>query len=637
VVRPDRSGDRCGDRALTRRLAGGIVPRKERLFIAGMPQLIALKGNNNEAIFRDDADYRHFVSCLQKAAGSFDVGLHAYTLLTSQVYLLLSAGSKESLARFTQFLGRCYVAWFNKRHVRTGVLWEGRFRSCSVEPASYFLLCQKWIETRTPEGDSEPGDTPWNSLRAHTGHEALHFLTPHPVWLALAAEEPARWARYRQFLSTPLGASFISRVEDCLRQNCVLGTLNYCLELESQLHQPVRPRQSGRPRKHYPHRMNYWLWLEQEARSCIQGAAYREIRLPLLEAESGGGTEDWPANLRSEGTLCCLHAIAGDQGGASPCRLWYQGPMFRTDPQTGTQVEQFHQIGVEALGYGDIDIELEQLLIQYDLFQRFKLSPHLELQINTLGDPEDLLRYREILRRHIAPAMKSLNAVQTRIAASAPEALLALPGVLPSDLQVSAPLLFDCLGDKARIRFERLTRALQAAGVPYTHRANLFPQHPFYQHTFFEWQSTLSEVHALVCQGGRYDALASRVLQRETSAFGFAFMVEPMIRLAEQSHAGHRLENQRADIAVLNEGAASVGVALALGHALREAYPFLAVVNDFSNGRMAGKQARAVRNGARIVVCVENAGHADLLLTEVAERLSCPVDQVVHLARRALI
>ena len=137
----------------------------------------------------------------------------------------------------------------------------------------------------------------WSSL----GMPQLDFLTPHPVYQALAPDRPRRHARYLQFLAIPLGSAFIYRIEECLRQNCVLGPLNYCLELEERLHQPVRPRLSGRPRKHYPDKLNYWQWLEQEAESALQGLGYQEIRLPLLD-----GTVDqsqWASALRSEGTM----------------------------------------------------------------------------------------------------------------------------------------------------------------------------------------------------------------------------------------------------------------------------------------------------------------------------------------------
>lgn len=614
-----------------------ILPRKERLFIAGMPQMIAFKGNNNEAIFRDEDDYSFFLLCLKNAIRLHAVDVHAFSLHGSLVFLLLSTGDKAALARFTQYLGRCYVPYFNKRHGRSGVLWEGRYRSCSIEPASYFLLCQKYVETQA-EDSSGSELAAWNSGAAYCGEQALGFLTPHSAYLALAAEDEARYARYRQFLSMPLGASFIYRIEECLRQNCVLGTLNYCLELEERLHHPVRPRLSGRPRKHYPDKLNYWLWLEQEARAGIQGLGYQEIRLPLLSGSSGQEQGKWAAMLRSEGTMGCLTAIAEQHQTALPARLWYQGPMFRTHHLTGRQVEQYHQIGGEALGFSGVDIELEQLLIQYDLIQRLKLSSLIELQINTLGDTGDLERYRQVLRQHLSPGLALLSAEQQQEFSLAPETFLDVAAGFPEELLAGVPALSLSLSDASLHRFERLMHGLQVAGVPFTHRQDLFPHLPIYQQTFFEWQSAHLDAHPVVCRGGRYDEVASRIMGSATPACGFAFMVEPLIKLAEKARSALRLNTHGVDIVILNETPLVAGRAMLVGQALRSAYPYLAVVNDYSVGRWSSRQSRAMKSGARILVSLAPGEEvADLLSCDEGSRLRCGLSEVVGMVRHWLI
>lgn len=607
------------------------MPRKERLFVAGMPQLVAFKGNNNEIMFRDEDDARFFLSCLRNACARHVVRLHAFSLLQSQIFLLLTADDKAELARFIQFLGRSYVPWFNRRHGRSGVLWEGRYRSCSVEASNYFLLCQKYIELRA--GDQS--GAPWNSSGVYTGREALDFLTPHPLYLALAADAALRHSRYRQFLSVPLGSSFIYRIEECLRQNCVLGTLNYCLELENRLHVPVRPRSSGRPRKHYPDRLDYWLWFEQEASHCIKGFDYHEINLPLLDG--GAGREgEWAAMLRSDGTMGCLNVIAEQHIEDLPARLWYQGPMFRTHHLGGQQVEQYHQIGAEALGLGDIDIELEHLLIQHELIQRLKLPAHLELQINTLGSPEELQAYRLVLRAHFAPLLSGLDPLARASLESAPEVLLGdMPGV-PEALRQSAPALAPFLSDASLARFDRLTSALSAAGVSYTHRVDLFPHRPYYQQTFYEWHSPHLEARPVVCRGGRYDEVASRIMGRPTPACGFAFMVEPMIQLAEKSRSNRRPGSQRFDITILCDGTDDAWPVLHLARELREAFPYLSVVNDFGRGRVSAKRKRALKGGARLILSLQEVGRAELYDTTDHETVLCSLDETVSHVRRRL-
>ncbi len=65
-------------------------------------------------------------------------------------------------------------------------------------------------------------------------------------------------------------------------------------------------------------------------------------------------------------------------------RLWYTGPMFRHErPQKG-RYRQFHQVGVEALGFAGPDVDAELIVMCADLWQKLGIAP--TLQINTLGD-----------------------------------------------------------------------------------------------------------------------------------------------------------------------------------------------------------------------------------------------------------
>jgi histidyl-tRNA synthetase len=583
--------------------------------------MMALKGNNREALFCDADDYRFFLQCLGKACKQHPVRLHAHTLLERQIFLLLSAEDKTVLARFTQYLGRCYVPYFNRRHGRTGALWEGRYKSCSIEPDSYFLLCQKYMDSLA----ARDGLLSWSSSPAYQGELPLGFLSPHPAYLELASDAVARHAAYRQFLALPLAASFVFRIEACLQQNCVLGTLNYCLKLEEQLLQPVRPRQSGRPRKHFPDRLQYWLWLEQEAQSAIEGLAYQEIRLPLLESPDAAGGE---MVLRSEGTMGCLTAIADLKLADASARFWYQGPMFRTHHLTGHQVEQFHQIGAEAIGFPGLDIELEQLLLQHDLVQRLNLSSLTELQLNTLGSPEELERHRQCLRTYLVSACPDVLPRWQSILARCPETLLLEGAGLPADLRANAPSIRQSLSDASLARFQHLSQALHAAGVPHVERPELFPHRPFYQHTFYEWQSTLLEASPVLCRGGRYDQLATRITGRTTRACGFAFMVEPLIQLAEKARSAPRVRRLHADILVCSEAADSVA-AMLLAQRLRTAFPYLSVINDYRRLR-----SQRQRHDARIVICVSRDGrHADIRPGDLKTGLRCVLDEVVFRLR----
>ncbi|MBV8046743.1 MAG: ATP phosphoribosyltransferase regulatory subunit [Paludibacterium sp.] len=612
------------------------MPRKERLLVTELPQLLALRGNNGELLFRDEDDYRTFVGLLRQAAIDMPLRLHAFSLLPSQIYLLLTVTDKTVLARFIQYLGRQYVAYFNRRHGRSGVLWEGRYRNAGVEPASYFLLCQKYIELRALEAGDDVDPSLLSSGPAHLGQCRQDFLTPHATYQNLAAEDAGRQQRYRQFLSAALGATLVHRVESCLRQNVVLGNLNYCLELEQRLRVPVRPRPSGRPRKHYPDRLDYWNRLDAEARQVLLSEGYREIRLPLLDGDDEA--DDWAARLLSDGTMGCLRAIAAQHLTEMPARLWYQGPVFRNHHLDGGQLEQWHQIGAEALGFDDVDIELEQLLLEYALLQRLKLLPQVELEINTLGTPAELARYRQRLCQHFETVLAPLDPVARASLASAPEVLLGdrLPGV-PRALIDSAPDMLHSLSDASLARFERLTAALARAGLPHTVRPDLFPHRPYYQHSFHEWSAPGLEDHPVLCRGGRYDEVATRVIGKATPACGFAFMVEPLLQLAEKARSQPVVSSARQDIAILQESEGDAAAGLLVASGLRDAFPLLAVVCDFGVGQRAWRLRHALKGGARIVLTVADQGRRiELWDVAAAHRQTCTREGLVSAIRLML-
>lgn len=606
------------------------MPRKERLFIAGLPQLISLRGNNRETLFADEEDYRVFLQCLKRACGEFSPALHAFALLDTRILLLLSPPDKTSLARFIQHLGRCYVPYFNKKYQRSGALLEGRYHNCLIESPTYFLVCQKYLETQTGQN----GDCRWNSYPLHAGVESVSFLTPHPAYLALAPDAATRAQRYRQFMATPLGSAFTLRIEECLQQNCVLGTLQFCRELEERIHHSVRPRHSGRPRKHYPNRLSYWSSLEQEAHDRFTGYAYREIRLSLLEQDTPD--EALSPALRSEGTPGCLRAIAPRLNPDDITRVWYQGPMFRPQHLEHPGIEQFHQIGAEAFGEAGIEIELEQLLIQYDMIRQLKLAPLLELHLTTLGSPAELACYQEALRQYFSPFSIVLGEERRRLLVNRPEQLLVSPPEMLAELVHAAPTLQGYLSPASRERFETLTTALERARIPFTVTPRLFPERSCYSHTFYEWQTVHLEQRNVVCRGGRYDELAREIAGYPLPAAGFAFMVEPLVQLAENARVLRQEFAEKVDISILSDSTTNVPEAIRLGNLIRSRYPGLAVFNDFSGLRLQSRIARAKKRGSRFVITLHQDSQRpiDLCDFETDLRAQCREDEVVAQLKR---
>lgn len=227
------------------------MARTTRLVAAGMPHHLIQRGNNRQAIFLDDDDRRQFLQVLREAAAVNRVALHAYVLMDNHIHLLATPAEANGLSALMQSLGRRYVAWFNRRHHRTGTLWDGRYKLSVVDPEASLLICQRYIELN-PERTGQvvsATDHPWSSLAHHLGAAPDPLVSSHAAYWSLGNTPFEREAMYRDWLAQGVGAEQAAQVTRALSQSGVLGDAAFAQRLSQQMHRPVAPRPRGRPRK----------------------------------------------------------------------------------------------------------------------------------------------------------------------------------------------------------------------------------------------------------------------------------------------------------------------------------------------------------------------------------------------------
>src|SRR4051812_30866405 len=122
------------------------MARKPRNIVSGFPFHAIVRGNNRQAIFMDDEDRRNYRAVLVDAAVAQGLEVHGFVLMTNHVHLIVTPARTDSLARVMQAVGRRYVRQFNRRHGRTGTLWEGRYRASIIEEDRYLLACLRYVE-----------------------------------------------------------------------------------------------------------------------------------------------------------------------------------------------------------------------------------------------------------------------------------------------------------------------------------------------------------------------------------------------------------------------------------------------------------------------------------------------------------
>jgi putative transposase len=201
------------------------MPRPRRVVLPSVPLHIIQRGNNRIPCFASRSDYLVYLDMLGECAFDCACALHAYVLMTNHVHLLLSPGESDSASTMMQRLGRRYVRYFNRRHGRTGTLWEGRFHSSLVQDERYLMICHRYIELnpiRACMADA-PADYPWSSHLANAFGQQNSLLTPHSAYTRLGGDPAARQSAYRDLFSAALSDEALDQLRQAGKGNRPLG------------------------------------------------------------------------------------------------------------------------------------------------------------------------------------------------------------------------------------------------------------------------------------------------------------------------------------------------------------------------------------------------------------------------------
>ncbi len=225
------------------------MARLPRLTIPGYPHHIIQRGNNRQAIFLQEADYRFMLDLLAEQGKKFQVEIHAYVLMGNHFHLLATPQTQDGLPLMMQAVGRSYVRYFNRQHQRSGTLWEGRYRSTIVQSERYLLACMAYIDLNPVRAGmvAQAGDYPWSSARHHLGrtHDAL--LVPHALYWQLGNTPFAREAAYGALLQAGLSAQQEEGLRSSVHSGWALGEGEFIAALQEHTNRRVSKGRPGRP------------------------------------------------------------------------------------------------------------------------------------------------------------------------------------------------------------------------------------------------------------------------------------------------------------------------------------------------------------------------------------------------------
>jgi histidyl-tRNA synthetase len=367
-----------------------------------------------------------------------------------------------------------------------------------------------------------------------------------------------------------------------------------------------------------------WEWFEHQVRALMRRYGYASVRTPIVEptalfVRGLGEVTDIvekemysfvdqmngdALSLRPEATAGVVraaveHSLLYDGGK----RLFYIGPMFRHErPQRG-RYRQFHQVGVEALGYPGPDVDAEVILMARALWADLGLAD-VRLELNSLGQPEERRAHRAALVAHLEAHAELLDADAKRRLHSNPLRILDTKNPAMQPLVEAAPKLMDFLGEGSLKHLDAVRAVLDAVGQPYRINPRLVRGMDYYNLTVFEWVTDRLGAQGTLCGGGRYDGLIEMIGGKPAPAVGWGLGIERVLDLLHE--VGIEAPPAPPDAYVVLGDAAALPPATALAEALRAAG--LAVLLHAGGkdgpGSFKAQFKRADASGARFALIV---------------------------------
>ena len=333
-----------------------------------------------------------------------------------------------------------------------------------------------------------------------------------------------------------------------------------------------------------------WQYVENVARETFKKYNYGEIRTPMFEhyeviSRSVGDTTDIVTKemydfhdkgdrhitLRPEGTAPVVRSYVENKLFApevqKPVKVYYIGSMFRYErPQAG-RLREFHQLGVECFGSKNPATDVETIAMAYQLFNTLGIKD-VTLHLNSLGNTESRLAYRQALIDYLTPMRESLSKDSQRRLDENPLRVLDSKEKEDKVAVKNAPSILDYLDEESQVHFDEVRTMLDSLNIPYVIDTNMVRGLDYYNHTIFEFITTIDKSELTICAGGRYDSLVEYFGGPETAGFGFGLGLERLLLVLDKQGIELPVE-ESLDVYIAVLGSGANGKALELVQAIR--------------------------------------------------------------------
>ena len=362
-----------------------------------------------------------------------------------------------------------------------------------------------------------------------------------------------------------------------------------------------------------------WQELEMIARSGLESYGYSEIRTPILEDASvfirsiGEETDivtkemyvfkdrkDRSLAMRPEGTAPIVRSYVEHSLDmvSSQAKLYYIGPMFRSErPQKGRS-RQFHQIGVEVFGTYSPYADSEVIIQMDNMLKSFGLQDF-TIKINSLGSVEDKNKFSSNLKKYLKEKESMLCSDCKKRTKNNPLRVLDCKVESCKTALKGSPSITDSLSENSKKHYEKVKSVLDKMNIKYKEEKNLVRGLDYYTGTVFEVIHPALGAQDAIGAGGRYDNLVKDFGGRESGAVGYALGIERIILAL-----GDKAPKVKRTMFIATMGDAAKLLGIKLSSSIREKLPQFTVLTDLQEASLKSQMRNADKNNAEFVLII---------------------------------
>ena len=224
--------------------------RSLRIYYPGLIYHVINRGNNRQAIFLEDEDFKRYLGVLYRFKKFYDFQLYAYCLMTNHDHLLVRVSEKGSISKIMQSITLAHTKHYHFKYRTSGHVWQGRFKSPIVSDDEYLLDVMRYIERNPLKAGmvQRVEDYRWSSYKLNVRAKKSRFIDrdSNAVFMRLGKNGTQRIRAYRLAMDEK-----IKEDRQNLLERSMAGVGDYMSEKFQKQMQEMLPqkRKRGRPRK----------------------------------------------------------------------------------------------------------------------------------------------------------------------------------------------------------------------------------------------------------------------------------------------------------------------------------------------------------------------------------------------------